>query len=66
MRLSDIIEAMQCCAASVEDSLAIEKAMLPVVQYLFDAGQRSDIIAGDIYKEIWDKEKVSKIKYNTV
>jgi hypothetical protein len=42
MRLQDVVEALSCCAASIEDELAMSAVLKPLVQCLFCQGQAKD------------------------
>ncbi len=44
MRLTDVVEALSCCCCSAADELAMEEASTEFIQYLYDLGQKDDII----------------------
>ena len=36
IRIEDIIEAVSCCVTSIDDELAMEKAVDPVIQMIYE------------------------------
>ena len=42
MRIEDVFESLSCCCLRIEDELAMERAVKPLLQMIYDEGQQGD------------------------
>jgi hypothetical protein len=46
----DVSELFSCCVAHIDDELAIDREIRPLLDYLYAEGQRADAVVADSYR----------------